>query len=207
MFGKRAAGILASRAEHDPYGVISYKLIEEMFIRFGRVLHLHLADGQTIRTTPEHPFWVQGEGWLPADLLQPGDALATLGGEWITVAEAFDTGEYETVYNCRVAEWHTYFVGGEEYVTAVWAHNAYKEYYIAQDSTPSFLGKYTLFNKTNGQIVAGTGGVIVRKDSFQQAKNFFIDDPSMGQTQGFPDPRADSCGVDESWLRLGKNPG
>jgi hypothetical protein len=119
---------LASRAEQDPYGVISYKPIEEVFIRAVRVLHLHLAGGQTIRTTPEHPFWVRGEGWLPADLLRAGMRLATLGGEWIEVAEAFDTGEYETVYNCRVAEWHTYFVGGEEYVTAIWAHNEYLEH-------------------------------------------------------------------------------
>jgi hypothetical protein len=124
---------LASRAEHDPYGAVSYKPIEEVFIRTVRMLHLHLADGQTIRTTPEHPFWVRGEGWLPADLLRAGDALATLGGEWMTVAEAYDTGEYETVYNCRVAEWHTYFVGDDAYVTAVWAHNAYRMLFIKPD--------------------------------------------------------------------------
>jgi hypothetical protein len=116
---------VASRPEHDVYGGVSFKPIEEVFVRTGRVLHLHLSDGQLIRTTPEQPFWVEEFGWTPADVLRADLRLATLGGEWVTVEEAFDTGEYETVYNCRVAEWHTYFVSGEEYVTAVWAHNAY----------------------------------------------------------------------------------
>src|SRR5262249_2275718 len=29
------------------------------------------------------------------------------------------------LYNCRVAQWHTYFVGCDEWGFAVWAHNAY----------------------------------------------------------------------------------
>jgi hypothetical protein len=37
----------------------------------------------------------------------------------VAVAEVYDTGQYETVYNCRVAEWHTYFVGGAEWGFAV----------------------------------------------------------------------------------------
>ncbi|MFQ3648932.1 MAG: hypothetical protein SNJ75_01260 [Gemmataceae bacterium] len=67
--------------------------------------------------------------WLPyrtpADLLPAGMRLATLGGEWVGVEECYDTGEYETVYNCRVAEYHTSFVGDDTHVLAVWAHNAY----------------------------------------------------------------------------------
>jgi hypothetical protein len=38
--------------------------------------------------------------------------------------ECYDTGEYETVYNCRVEGWHTYFVGCDERCFSVWAHNA-----------------------------------------------------------------------------------
>jgi hypothetical protein len=116
---------VASRPENDVYGSVSFKPIEEVFVRTGRVLHLHLSDDQTIRTTPEHPFWVEELGWTPADMLRTGMRLATLGGEWVSVEEAFDTGEYETVYNCRVAEHHTYFVGDDTHVLAVWAHNQY----------------------------------------------------------------------------------
>jgi hypothetical protein len=124
-----------------------------VLIRTGRVLHLHLADGQLIRTTPEHPFWVEELGWTPADMLRAGMRLATLGGEWVSVEEAFDTGEYETVYNCRVAEYHTYFVGDDTHVLAVWAHNAYT-YYIAEEYTvPGVRLGYTVFQKSDGQRV------------------------------------------------------
>jgi hypothetical protein len=39
------------------------------------------------------------------------------------VEEVFDTGQYETVYNVRIADYHTYFVGGEDWGFSVWAHN------------------------------------------------------------------------------------
>jgi hypothetical protein len=41
----------------------------------------------------------------------------------VTVAEVFDSGVEEPVYNCAVAEYHTYFVGGEVWGFSVWAHN------------------------------------------------------------------------------------
>jgi hypothetical protein len=37
----------------------------------------------------------------------------------------FDTGEYATVYNLRVADFHTYFVGCQDWGFDVWAHNVY----------------------------------------------------------------------------------
>ena len=43
----------------------------------------------------------------------------------MAVAEVFDTGTYEPVYNLRVAEYHTYFVGADGWGFAVWAHNLY----------------------------------------------------------------------------------
>jgi hypothetical protein len=35
-----------------------------------------------------------------------------------------ESGRVTTVYNCRVADFHTYFVGGEDWRFSVWAHNA-----------------------------------------------------------------------------------
>jgi intein/homing endonuclease len=83
---------------------------------------LHVG-GQVIRTTPEHPFWVQGEGWLPAGQLRVGDLLVGHDGRWVEVEDVLDTGEYETVYNLRIADYHTYFVGTPEWGFSVWAHN------------------------------------------------------------------------------------
>ena len=43
--------------------------------------------------------------------------------------EVYDTGEYETLYNIRVADYHTYFVSGELSGIQRMAHNAC-EYWV-----------------------------------------------------------------------------
>jgi intein/homing endonuclease len=86
---------------------------------------LHFPDGELIRTTPEHPFFVEDHGWTPAGALKAGDRIVTLIGDSVPVSEVYDTGEWEVVYNLRVAEYHTYFVGDEHWGFAAWAHNWY----------------------------------------------------------------------------------
>jgi hypothetical protein len=78
-----------------------------------------------IRTTPEHPFCVEGKGWTAAGALKEGDRIATLSGQWVPVTEVFDTEQWEPVFNVRVADHHTYFVGDPTWGWAAWAHNRY----------------------------------------------------------------------------------
>ncbi len=78
-----------------------------------------------IRATMEHPFWVKDKGWTEAGNLKPGDLVRTDNG-WVPISKVEDTGQYEKVYNLRVADYHTYFVGDEGWSFAVWAYNAYK---------------------------------------------------------------------------------
>jgi len=56
--------------------------------------------------------------------LRPGDQIYT-EDRWITVEEVHDTGDWEVVYNVRVSDHHTYFVGDECWGWSVWAHNTY----------------------------------------------------------------------------------
>jgi hypothetical protein len=114
--------LILSRPESDPEGAIQAMEVLEAFVRTGKILVLRLR-GQAIRTTAEHPFWVKDRGWLPAGELREGDLLSSHDGQWVAVEEVEDTGEYETVYNLRVAEYHTYFVGSPEWGFSVWAHN------------------------------------------------------------------------------------
>ena len=86
--------------------------------------HLHIG-GQVIGTSGEHPFYVAGKGWTAANELQVGDGVLCADGSTVRVEEVFDTGEWEVVYNLRVADHHTYFVGEEAWGWCAWAHNAY----------------------------------------------------------------------------------
>lgn len=116
--------VVLARSEHDPDGAVEAKVVEQVFVRTGRVLHVHVG-GQVIGTTAEHPFFAHGRGWVPAGQLRPGDILSTSDGQGVAVEELFDTGEEATVYNLSVAEHHTYFVGCPEWGFAAWAHNIY----------------------------------------------------------------------------------
>ncbi|MBX9660844.1 MAG: HINT domain-containing protein, partial [Nitrospiraceae bacterium] len=97
--------------------------IEEVFVTIGMIWHLHIG-GEVVRTTDEHPWWVEGKGWTETMLLQPGDRIVGRDGTSVAVEEVYDTGEVETVYNFRVAEHHTYFVGDATWQFDLWAHNA-----------------------------------------------------------------------------------
>jgi hypothetical protein len=65
--------------------------------------------GEVIRTTPEHPFYVKEKGWTAAGELEIGDLLSTeAAGGWVAVEDVLDSGQVETVYNFRVADYHTF---------------------------------------------------------------------------------------------------
>jgi intein/homing endonuclease len=85
---------------------------------------MHVA-GQVIRTTAEHPFYVKDHGWTAAGELRVGDLLASHDSQWVPVEDLLNTGQTETVYNLRVTNYRTYFVGGREWGFSVWVHNLY----------------------------------------------------------------------------------
>lgn len=108
-----------SRSEYDPEGPLEVKVVEEVFKRLAPLWQVRV-DGRSIGTTAEHPFWVLGKGWTPARFLACGDGLASHDGEWVTVEDVRETQEVLVVYNLRVADFHTYFVGCDDWGFAVW---------------------------------------------------------------------------------------
>jgi hypothetical protein len=148
-----------SRDEYNVNGELAWKRVEERFVRTGRIWHLHVG-GELIRTTGEHPFYVHDKGWVPASELQPGDVLSSHDGQWIVVEEVYDTGEYETVYNLRVADWHTYFVGDDTWGFSLWAHNQCIEEARrvgTKDVLADVAGKFRAEMKRNGQSKVSQG--------------------------------------------------
>gem|GEM_PF-5302390 len=77
---------------------------------------IHVTVGEeTIKATPEHPFYVDGEGWVKAKSLTLGDKVRLYSGENKTIT-SIKKEELENkikVYNFEVEDFHTYFVSEE----------------------------------------------------------------------------------------------
>jgi hypothetical protein len=114
-----------SRDENNPEGKIEAKRVEDVFIREALILIIRVGR-QEIRTTAEHPFWVCGKGWVNAGAVQAGDEFLSHDGHWLAVDAIEDLGRIEWVYNLKVADYHTYFVGALKPGMSVWSHNADK---------------------------------------------------------------------------------
>ena len=112
-----------SRNEFDPNGEVDEKIVEDVFVRSAPILNV-VVQGRVIRTTSEHPFWVDGKGWTAAGELKAGDQLLGADKSKLPVESVSETEDTETVYNFRVADWHTYFVGDKGWDFEVWVHNA-----------------------------------------------------------------------------------
>ncbi|GKU75950.1 hypothetical protein L3i20_v203470 [Paenibacillus sp. L3-i20] len=84
------------------------------------IIKLHVGE-QVIETTDNHPFWVEGKGWVFADELLVGDKLQKADGSNLTIdkVEFVKLDEPVTVYNFTVADFHTYYVTD----LGIWVHN------------------------------------------------------------------------------------
>ena len=84
---------------------------------------VHLTvNGEEIVTTVDHPFYVQGRGFVEAGKLLVGDKLLDVNGN-VLLVENFDvelTDKPVKVYNFQVEDYHTYHVSG----FGVLVHNA-----------------------------------------------------------------------------------
>jgi serpin B len=120
----KAGDYVLARDEHNLEGELQPKVVEETRRGEANILELHVG-GRIIRTTELHPFFVKGRGWTPAGKLQAKDRLSTNLHDWAEVDKVVETGSPEAVYNLRVAEHHTYFVGSKAWGFALWTHNFY----------------------------------------------------------------------------------
>ncbi|MEZ4465656.1 MAG: polymorphic toxin-type HINT domain-containing protein, partial [bacterium] len=120
--GIEVGDLVLSRNEET--GEITYKPVVRTFVTpdsptIDLTLEDHEGKQTTIGVTPEHPFWVVGQGWVEAGDLLPGDELFTSKGGWLRVSGSTWASESATVYNFEVEGFHTYFAGEAE----AWVHN------------------------------------------------------------------------------------
>jgi hypothetical protein len=76
---------------------------------------------QIIETTDNHPFWVDGKGWVLAVDLKVGYELVQSNGNHLKIdnIEIVHHDEKVKVYNFTVVDFHTYFVSS----LGIWVHN------------------------------------------------------------------------------------
>ena len=102
------------------------KTVLETYVReVSRLVHLQIH-GEELVTTSDHPFYVNGCGFLNAGELYVGAKMVTANGE-IHQVEHMSlevVQEPQKVYNFQVEDFHTYHVGAE----GVLVHNASEEY-------------------------------------------------------------------------------
>jgi hypothetical protein len=146
------------------------KPVVEAYVREASVLVHVSAGGCTLETTLDHPFWVQGEGFVEAGLLKQGDVLLDALGAPAPVESATheQLATPVAVYNFQVADYHTYHVGE----IGILVHNA--DDYVSSGRVPkdfeSVLSDKSRFTRTNydehgARIYKGTDGNYYHRDT------------------------------------------
>ena len=95
-----------------------YKKVLEKYVRKTRELVHIVVGGEEIVSTPDHPYFVVGRGFVNAGQLCIGSPLQNADGKILEVEQIYkeylEEDEEVTVYNFQVEDWHTYHVGEME---------------------------------------------------------------------------------------------
>ncbi len=141
---------------------IAYKLILETYVReVDKLIHL-VVNGEEIISTFDHPFYVKDKGFVSAEMLWIGAELINNNGDILFVEKIYREvldNQTRTVYNFKVDEYHTYFVGSKfvlvhnaEYTnTALKQTEFNSEYEDRLKQTPGTQNKVVEFEGTRGE--------------------------------------------------------
>lgn len=133
---------------------LHYKPVTELFLNKVELLfEIEFNNGNLIQTTWNHPFWIDGKGWIEAKDIKLEDRTIQISGESLSVISIKQVSVPSTnVYNFEVDETHSYFVGTD----GVWVHN----YDMQVSSNRTTFGSMwdSLFNsKGEGVLDTGSG--------------------------------------------------
>ncbi len=103
-------------AFNEAAGEIGYYPVIAVWAHEDPVIVYLTIDGETVTTTPEHPFYTSEDEWVEAANLQPGDKIRNAAWDTGTVEAITFTTTPQTMYNFTVATAHTYFVGDNQWL-------------------------------------------------------------------------------------------
>ncbi|HEZ3944887.1 TPA: polymorphic toxin MafB class 1 [Neisseria meningitidis] len=144
-------------AKDETSGKTGYKPVTARYGNpYQETVYIEISDGignsQTLISNRIHPFYSQGK-WIQAGRLKKGDTLLSESGAKQTVQNITLKQQPLKAYNLTVADWHTYFVKGNQAETeGVWVHNdcPYGEKYRTE------VGSYTNTHES-GRTYSGKG--------------------------------------------------
>ena len=127
-------------ADPDTFEIAEKTVLETYVRQVDKLVHITI-NGEEIITTDNHPFYVQGRGFIQAGDLLVGDRLISVNGDDLLIEDYYTelTEEPVSVYNFQVENFHTYFVGD----CAVWVHNKNCPPHMNEDGTLKPNQEYT----------------------------------------------------------------
>lgn len=118
--GKKAIGLIAIGdyvlAWNEANGSVNYYPVTAVLVHEDKVVTELVLDGEWIETTPEHPFFTEEEGWLPADELKTGMHVRQADGDYEVVWLQWNIHKTQEMYNLTVDTAHTFFVGDGQWL-------------------------------------------------------------------------------------------
>jgi len=118
----RAGDWILSSPENEPESPVVARRVKEVIRSSARLVDVAVS-GQVVHASREHPFYVKGKGWTPAASLARGDLLRSHDDRWLPVESIVNVGR-SAVYNVRVEEHATYFVGRRDWGFSPWVYGA-----------------------------------------------------------------------------------
>jgi RHS repeat-associated protein len=126
-------------SKNEETGEQAYKEVTHLYQNDKEIIYELTVGDQVIETTDNHPFWVEGKGWVLAADLQDGDKLQQSNGNTLTIEniEIVKQDKPVKVYNFTVADFHTYFVSD----LGIWVHNINCDFTLSSNNI-QHIGKH-----------------------------------------------------------------
>ena len=97
---------------NEKTGEREFKRVTNTFVRQADVIYtISYEDGSVFETTWNHPFYIEGKGFIQAKDLKSGQLSHTSQSRLLRITNIENESRMETVYNFEVDENHTYYVG------------------------------------------------------------------------------------------------
>ncbi|MBU2705399.1 hypothetical protein KCM76_05380, partial [Zooshikella marina] len=137
-------------AKSEETGEVGWKAVTHKFVyddnRLTYKLVLKNDDGKEERfeLTDNHPFYVEGKGWVDAINLRPSMLISGYNGSQLQVVSLEALDQSPITYNLEVEGYHTFFVGE----LGVWVHNAKKKCCIIKNEYPKDFSTKDTINRS-----------------------------------------------------------